>query len=29
MEALEKAGVRVVRNPAIVGSELSAMLNKT
>jgi len=28
MEALEKAGVRVVRNPAIVGSELSAMLNK-
>ena len=28
MEALEKAGVRVVRNPAIVGNELSAMLNK-
>jgi succinyl-CoA synthetase alpha subunit len=28
MEALEKAGVRVVRNPAIVGDELSAMLNK-
>ena len=28
MEALEKAWVRVVRNPAIVGSELSAMLNK-
>lgn len=28
MEALEKAGVRVVRNPAIVGSELSALLKK-
>jgi len=28
MEALEKAGVRVVRNPAIVGSELSALLKR-
>ncbi|MBS3907486.1 MAG: succinate--CoA ligase subunit alpha [Syntrophaceae bacterium] len=28
MEALEKAGVRVVRNPAIVGNELSALLKK-
>ncbi len=26
MEALEKAGVRVVRNPALVGNELSALL---
>jgi succinyl-CoA synthetase alpha subunit len=29
MEALEKAGVRVVRNPALVGDELSALLKKT
>ncbi|MDP2971448.1 MAG: succinate--CoA ligase subunit alpha [Deltaproteobacteria bacterium] len=28
MEALEKAGVRVVRNPALVGSELSALLKR-
>ena len=28
MEALEKAGVRVVRNPAIVGNELSALLKR-
>jgi succinyl-CoA synthetase alpha subunit len=28
MKALEKAGVRVVRNPAIVGEELSAILKK-
>jgi len=28
MEALEKAGVRVVRNPAIVGSELSTLLKR-
>jgi len=28
MEALEKAGVRVIRNPAIVGSELSALLKR-
>jgi len=28
MEALEKAGVRVVRNPALVGNELSALLKK-
>lgn len=28
MSALEKAGVRVVRNPAIVGNELSALLKR-
>jgi len=28
MEALEKAGVRVVRNPALVGSEMQAILKK-
>ncbi len=28
MKALEKAGVRVVRNPALVGSELSSLLKK-
>jgi len=28
MEALEKAGVRVVKNPALVGNELSSLLNK-
>jgi len=28
MEVLEKAGVRVVRNPALVGSELSALLKR-
>jgi succinyl-CoA synthetase alpha subunit len=28
MEALEKAGVKVVRNPALVGSELSTLLKK-
>jgi succinyl-CoA synthetase alpha subunit len=28
MEALEKAGVRVVRNPALVGEELRAILRK-
>jgi len=28
MKALEKAGVRVVRNPAIVGEELSALIKK-
>jgi succinyl-CoA synthetase alpha subunit len=26
MEALEKAGVRVVRNPALVGEELEGIL---
>jgi len=28
MEALEKAGVRVVRNPALVGEEMVARLRK-
>jgi len=28
MEALEKAGVRVVRNPALVGEEMAAILKK-
>jgi succinyl-CoA synthetase alpha subunit len=28
MEALEKAGVRIVRNPALVGEELIAVLQK-
>jgi len=28
MEALEKAGVRVVRNPALVGEEMATILNK-
>jgi succinyl-CoA synthetase alpha subunit len=28
MEVLEKAGVRVVRNPALVGEELETLLEK-
>jgi len=28
MEALEKAGVRVVRNPALVGEEMGIVLGK-
>ncbi|MCJ7784379.1 MAG: succinate--CoA ligase subunit alpha, partial [Desulfobacterales bacterium] len=28
MEALEKAGVKVVRNPALVGEEVQAILGK-
>jgi succinyl-CoA synthetase alpha subunit len=28
MEALEKAGVKVVRNPALVGEELESILEK-
>jgi succinyl-CoA synthetase alpha subunit len=28
MEVLEKAGVKVVRNPALVGEELEAILEK-
>jgi len=28
MEALEKAGVRVVKNPALVGEEMEKVINK-
>jgi succinyl-CoA synthetase alpha subunit len=28
MEALEKAGVRVVRNPALVGEEMATILKR-